>query len=439
MLKKVKTYLQSLSWLSVLVLVILISPAFFRVQKVTVTTQEELVIEKTNFPTVIPAKAVALKEIESFSDKNLKEKKETIKEKTQLEIVSLEKSGGTAIFELADGTYISANGNAVGSDVILAEEELSTTVYLEDDVKILYSPFTTFSPEVYQEVSGGQTLETRKIAKTQWGTYYEVSFDGGRTGWLPADSVSLENPKFTELQTVLTKKYGSNKDVSITVKELDSNLTSSVNPVKKMYAASLWKIPILYWTQKELNAGEANLSDQLKYVSDVNDDAWYAFQPTGTGSLPKKANNKKYKLSELIHKTAKESDNVASNLLAYYETDKFSEDFQSEINEVAGAEWSAKSREANSTMVANVLEALYHEGGAGFNALIDTSYDESRITAGVPSNVRVAHKIGITDEENHDAAIVFADRPYVLVVMTTGEQSDNLITDISKTVYGVLK
>ena len=63
-----------------------------------------------------------------------------------------------------------------------------------------------------------------------------------------------------------------------------------------------------------------------------------------------------------------------------------------------------------------VLEALYNEGGYSFNALFDTQFDDIKIQAGLPKNVRVAHKIGAADAYNHDAAIVFANEPYILVV-----------------------
>lgn len=69
-------------------------------------------------------------------------------------------------------------------------------------------------------------------------------------------------------------------------------------------------------------------------------------------------------------------------------------------------------------MTGRVLEALYNEGGYSFNALFDTQFDDIKIQAGLPKNVRVAHKIGAADAYNHDAAIVFANEPYILVVET---------------------
>jgi beta-lactamase class C len=62
----------------------------------------------------------------------------------------------------------------------------------------------------------------------------------------------------------------------------------------------------------------------------VND--WQgAFKTEGTGFLPKTPDYQSYSLLDLINRTAKDSDNVASNMLAYYETGRFSASFQSEI------------------------------------------------------------------------------------------------------------
>jgi beta-lactamase class A len=63
------------------------------------------------------------------------------------------------------------------------------------------------------------------------------------------------------------------------------------------------------------------------------------------------------------------------------------------------------------------------------------------IPAGLPANIKVAHKTGELSKINHDAAIVFAPRPYVLVVLVRGledfKQSSALIASISRQLYQV--
>jgi beta-lactamase class A len=58
------------------------------------------------------------------------------------------------------------------------------------------------------------------------------------------------------------------------------------------------------------------------------------------------------------------------------------------------------------------------------------------IPAGLPAGIRVAHKTGEITKIHHDAAIVFADRPFVLVILVRGlvEKKDSaaLMADSGK-------
>jgi beta-lactamase class C len=77
---------------------------------------------------------------------------------------------------------------------------------------------------------------------------------------------------------------------------------------------------------KKLNAGQVALNTTVKYTAEsISFNG--AYKVSGSGSLSKTPDNKDYTIEELINKTAKESDNVASNLLSYYIANKFDDDF----------------------------------------------------------------------------------------------------------------
>jgi beta-lactamase class A len=61
------------------------------------------------------------------------------------------------------------------------------------------------------------------------------------------------------------------------------------------------------------------------------------------------------------------------------------------------------------------------------------------IPAGVPLGTRVAHKTGELTKVHHDAAVVYAPRPFVLVVLVRGmaESKDSaaLMADITHWIY----
>ena len=436
MVKNRKNYLL-LQWL---VFAAMVLPAFFTFPEKTdiVSSQTytpKLLSDNAKLPrwSELPKRAVTLKEVQSYTDAELQTKAKKILAKTQLTL-----SGFSAqSLKLSDGTFVSNNKNEIGSDVILTTEAINQPLYVTQDVDILYAPLTTFDNQIYSRLTKGYKVYTTKKATTNWGTYYQITFEGGKTGWIDSQSATLKNPKLDQLQTLLNQKY-QQTGYSIFVKQLDSEFTAGVNQKQKMYSASLSKLPILYWTQKQINLGNASLGDSLAYNELVN--GWQgAFKTEGTGFLPKTADYQSYSLLDLINRTAKDSDNVASNMLAYYETDRFSENYQSEIAKIAGQPWNPIEREASSEMVGRVLEALYQEGGAGYNALIGTDYDTERIPAKLPKSVQVAHKIGTADEYNHDAALIFTSEPYILVIETNIGADNEALANISQAVYEVMK
>lgn len=62
------------------------------------------------------------------------------------------------------------------------------------------------------------------------------------------------------------------------------------------------------------------------------------------------------------------------------------------------------------------------------------------IPAGLPAGVAVAHKTGNITRIHHDAAIVYAERPYVLIILVRGidgeKKSAAVMAALSKTIYG---
>jgi beta-lactamase class A len=85
------------------------------------------------------------------------------------------------------------------------------------------------------------------------------------------------------------------------------------------------------------------------------------------------------------------------------------------------------SRAASAEMVAILKRQKFNDG----------------IPAGVPAGVDVAHKTGTITKIHHDAGIVYAARPYVLVVLVRGIQdqkvSAKLIAEISSIVYRMIE
>ena len=75
-------------------------------------------------------------------------------------------------------------------------------------------------------------------------------------------------------------------------------------------------------------------------------------------------------------------------------------------------------------------------------AILKRQHFNNAIPAGLPPASAVAHKTGNITRIHHDAAIVYASRPYVLVVLVRGMadegHSAELIASISREVWAAV-
>jgi beta-lactamase class A len=84
-------------------------------------------------------------------------------------------------------------------------------------------------------------------------------------------------------------------------------------------------------------------------------------------------------------------------------------------------------------------EAVDPESSAKMVEVLERQKFNEGIPAGVPGNIRVAHKTGEITRIHHDAGIVYAERPFVIVVLVRGiedfKQSSSLIADFTRALY----
>jgi len=90
------------------------------------------------------------------------------------------------------------------------------------------------------------------------------------------------------------------------------------------------------------------------------------------------------------------------------------------------------------------------DGGQG-NIVNDKSRDEilddmtntiyeNWLAAGIPEDVRVAHKYGREVHVVNDAGIVFTDEPYVIVILSKGVieiEADEIFPELARSVYEI--
>jgi beta-lactamase class A len=84
-------------------------------------------------------------------------------------------------------------------------------------------------------------------------------------------------------------------------------------------------------------------------------------------------------------------------------------------------------------------KAVDEDSSRAMVAILERQTFNEGIPAGLPPGTRVAHKTGEITKIHHDAAIVYAPRPFVLVVLVRGiadqKESSTLIADLTKMLY----
>lgn len=383
-----------------------------------------------NFNTV-PTNPNVYFQVDTYIDRELTQKISSIKENQAFKIISIEiNNQNQQIFLLDNGQYILADTSAVYDDVILHSVQGQELVWLNKNFTVYSSPLGNQQKTVKSSLKAYQSIVISEIVTTHTGIYAKVDDQS----WLSSKDLSEEDNRMEAVQELLNKKYSAS-NISVYVKQIASQKTAGINEDKMMYAASITKLPVLYYIQEKIDQKQYDLTEGLQYIDKV---ATFegSYSAEGSGSLSKTADNNYYRIDTLINKTAKESDNVASNLLAYYATNQFDEFFYEETTNIVGEKWDMTSRMASAQMAGLMMEAIYEQAGYVLESLQSTQFDDQRIARDLP--VTVAHKIGDAYDYRHDVGVVYTDSPFILSIFTDKSDYDT-ISKIANDIYGILK
>lgn len=219
------------------------------------------------------------------------------------------------------------------------------------------------------------------------------------------------------------------------VVRLDSGSSYGVNEFETMQAASLVKLPVMATFYKEAEEGNIDLETEYNLKEEDKTD--------GSGSLEGEKAGYSLTYRELVKFMGKESDNTAFNASVRILGEEKIDNLMAQIG------MTNTSIEKNTTTPYDV--GLFFEGLWNTEFLSETSRDEllefmtntsyeEWIAAGTPSDVRVAHKYGAELQAVNDAGIVFAERPFVLVIMgdgVVGREADEIFPELSRQIYNI--
>lgn len=233
-----------------------------------------------------------------------------------------------------------------------------------------------------------------------------------------------------------------------------------IDPDKAFHAASTMKVPVMIELFRQAAAGQLRIDERMTVVNQfrsIVDGSPY------TLSMGDDSDADVYKrigtamtLRELCEPMIILSSNFATNLLIER---LGAENVQRTVTEMGAGgmqvlrgveDTKAFEKGLNNSTTARALLVLMERiaRGAAVDAASSAAMQDillrqhfnDAIPAGLPAGTRVAHKTGSITKINHDAAIVLAPKPFVLVVLVRGiedgARSSALIAAITRAIYG---
>ncbi|HEY7500214.1 MAG TPA: serine hydrolase [Vicinamibacterales bacterium] len=260
----------------------------------------------------------------------------------------------------------------------------------------------------------------------------------------------------TRLRAIIA---ASGAEVAVAFKTLDGRSETLIDPDRSFHAASTMKVPVMIELFKQSAAGTISLDDPLpirnEFRSIVDSSAYTLSEGADSDKLIYAAIGKTLTLRQLCEAMITVSSNFAANLLI----EKLGvEHIRATVTSLGAdgmqvlrgvEDQKAFEKNLNNSTTARGLLVLFERLGSGtavspaadaamIEVLKRQTFNDG-IPAGLPKGIVVAHKTGNITRIHHDAGIVFAKRPYVLVILVRGIQdikkSAALMAAIAKAVH----
>ncbi len=221
------------------------------------------------------------------------------------------------------------------------------------------------------------------------------------------------------------------------VYDIKNDFSFGINENEEFQAASLIKLPLI--------AQMYNLAERGEIVLNQTHTLSAGDKVGGAGSLYLEDNGTQIGYEDLIKQMANKSDNTAFRIAIGIVGEG---NFQQYIKDIGMTQ---TNYDANTTIPSDIgryFKKLYGEklinpGNTQkvFEYLTKTAY-ENWLVAGIPEEITVAHKYGREIHVVNDAGVVFANDPYIVVIMSKGvveSEADKVFPVLSKLVYEEFK
>lgn len=277
---------------------------------------------------------------------------------------------------------------------------------------------------------------------------------------LTAPTSSSQTASLTAAESAIQKQIASSgADVAVYFRTLDGTAQWSSRAGEPFHAASTMKIPVMIELFHQVQQGKLKLDDTLliknEFHSIVDGSIYTLSADDDSESTLYHSEGQTRTLRQLCDLMITVSSNFATNLMI----EKLGvENIRTTVHQLGadgmnvlrGVEDSkAFEKGLNNTTTATGLGVLLQAiaGGKAVDPessrqmveILEQQKFNEGIPAGLPSGILVAHKTGEITKIHHDAAIVYAKRPYVLVILVRGlpqiKDSSALMAAISREFY----
>lgn len=236
--------------------------------------------------------------------------------------------------------------------------------------------------------------------------------------------------------------------VAVCVHMLDGSGSFEINGDASMESASMIKLLVLAEYLDEVDTGEVSPTEAYELDSDD--------VVGGSGTMQDDRPGTAYSLGEVASRMVSVSDNVATNVLidrmgladVQEKAAELSLDGTSLVHKLMSTD---NDDDLSNTISANDAALILGRIACGTlasdeacdqaeNYLLAQDDDEG-LVEGLPDGVAFGHKTGTLDDARHDGGIVYAENPYVIVVLTQNigyDDANDLMEEISAAVYAAL-
>jgi len=278
--------------------------------------------------------------------------------------------------------------------------------------------------------------------------------------WIAASICAAQDAKLAEATREAQKRIAdSHAEVGIAFRTVDGKAEWFHNVHQVFHAASTMKVPVMIELFHQVKEGKVRLDEAMvvhNAFHSIVDGSPYTLDPADDSEAELyQAEGQTRTLSALCELMITVSSNFATNLLI----ERLGvENIRAEVAALGAPEMQvlrgvedskAYEKGLNNTTTACALETLMRaiaegkavdpEASRQMIAILEKQQFNEGIPAGLPAGTRVAHKTGEITKIHHDAAIVYAPRPFVLVILIRGmadrKDSAALMAEVTRLLY----